>query len=52
MGGRVNLTKDVVMEGYSFKMTYSNWQYFGSVRQKYVATGRLSSAQLKTLGLA
>ena len=51
MGGRVYLTKDAVMEELSFKMTYTNWQEFESVREKYGAIGKFASAQSKRLGL-
>lgn len=52
MGGRVYLTKDAVMRETSFKTTYSNWEQFEAVRQKYGAIGRFTSAQSKRLGLA
>lgn len=52
MGGRVYLTKDAVMKEESFKLTYSNWQEFESVREKYGAIGKFASAQSKRLGLA
>lgn len=52
MGGRVYLTKDAVMQEVSFKTTYTNWQEFENVRQKYGAIGKFASAQSKRLGLA
>lgn len=52
MGGKVYLTKDAIMREETFKSTYSNWQQFESIRQKYGATGKFSSAQSKRLGLA
>jgi len=52
MGGRVYLTKDAVMREASFKTTYSKWQEFEAVRQKYGAIGKFASAQSKRLGLA
>ena len=52
MGGRVYLAKDAVMEEKSFKTTYTKWQEFESVREKYGAIGKFASAQSKRLGLA
>jgi FAD/FMN-containing dehydrogenase len=52
MGGRVYLTKDAVMRELSFKTTYSNWEQFEAVRQKYGAIGKVASAQSNRLGLA
>jgi decaprenylphospho-beta-D-ribofuranose 2-oxidase len=52
MGGRVYLTKDAVMEEVSFKTTYTKWQEFESVREKYGAIGKFASAQSRRLGLA
>ena len=52
VGGRVYLTKDAVMQESTFKSMYSNWEMFESVREKYGAIGKFSSAQSKRLGLA
>jgi len=52
MGGRLYLTKDAVMQEATFKATYPNWKKFESVREKYGAIGKFSSAQSKRLGLA
>ena len=52
MGGRVYLTKDAVMQEVTFKSTYPKWEEFDSVREKYGAIGKFSSAQSKRLGLA
>jgi FAD/FMN-containing dehydrogenase len=52
MGGRVYLAKDAVMEEKSFKTTYTKWQEFESVREKYGAIGKFASVQSKRLGLA
>ena len=52
MGGRVYLTKDAVMQEATFKLTYPKWEAFESVREKYGAIGKFSSAQSKRLGLA
>ena len=52
MGGKVYLTKDAVMREMSFKATYTNWEQFEVVRQKYGAIGKFASAQSKRLGLA
>lgn len=52
MGGKLNLTKDAVMQEDSFKTTYPNWEKFESVREKYGAIGKFSSSQSKRLGLA
>ena len=52
MGGRLYLTKDAVMQESTFKATYSNWEKFEAVREKYGATGKFSSAQSKRLGIA
>jgi decaprenylphospho-beta-D-ribofuranose 2-oxidase len=52
MGGRVYLTKDAVMQEATFKATYPKWEEFESVRDKYGAIGKFSSAQSKRLGLA
>jgi FAD/FMN-containing dehydrogenase len=52
MGGRVYLTKDAVMQEASFKATYPKWETFETVREKYGAIGKFSSAQSKRLGLS
>ena len=52
MDGRVYLSKDAVMEEVTFKTTYTKWQEFESVREKYGAIGKFASAQSKRLGLA
>ena len=52
MDGKLNLTKDAVMQEDSFKKTYPNWEKFESVREKYGAIGKFSSSQSKRLGLA
>lgn len=52
MGGKVYLTKDAVMREVTFKMSYPKWEEFESVRNKYGAIGKFSSAQSKRLGLA
>ncbi|MDA9634165.1 FAD-binding oxidoreductase [Pseudomonadota bacterium] len=52
MGGRVYLSKDAVMQEATFKLTYPKWEVFESVREKYGAIGKFSSAQSKRLGLA
>jgi hypothetical protein len=52
MGGRIYLTKDAVMQEATFKATYPKWEEFESVREKYGAIGKFSSAQSKRLGLA
>jgi FAD/FMN-containing dehydrogenase len=52
MGGRIYLTKDAVMQEATFKATYPKWEEFDSVREKYGAIGKFSSAQSKRLGLA
>ena len=51
MGGRVYLSKDAVMREITFKSTYPKWQQFESIRKKYGAIGKFSSAQSKRLGL-
>lgn len=51
MGGRVYLTKDAIMQEQSFKASYTRWQEFESIRQKYGAIGRFASAQSRRLGL-
>lgn len=52
MGGRLNLTKDAVMQESTFKATYPNWEKFEVVREQYGAVGKFSSAQSIRLGLA
>lgn len=52
MGGRIYLTKDAVMREITFKSTYPKWEAFESVRERYGAIGKFSSAQSKRLGLA
>ena len=52
IGGRIYLTKDAVMQKATFKSTYPRWEMFESVREKYGAIGKFSSAQSKRLGLA
>lgn len=52
MAGRIYLTKDAVMQESTFKATYSNWEVFESIREKYGAIGKFNSAQSKRLGLA
>ena len=52
MGGRIYLTKDAMMQEATFKATYPKWEEFESVREKYGAIGKFSSAQSKRLGLA
>ena len=52
MGGKVYLTKDAVMQEATFKSTYQKWEEFETVREKYGAIGKFSSAQSKRLGLA
>ena len=52
MGGRIYLTKDAVMQEKLFKTTYSNWEQFEAIRQKYGAIGKFASTQSKRLGLA
>jgi len=51
-GGRVYLTKDAVTKESTFKATYTKWQEFESVREKYGAIGKFASSQSKRLGLA
>jgi hypothetical protein len=52
MGGKLNLTKDAVMQERTFKTTYPNWEKFETVREKYGAIGKFSSTQSKRLGLS
>lgn len=52
MAGRIYLTKDAVMQETTFKTTYSKWEAFELVREKYGAIGKFNSAQSKRLGLA
>jgi decaprenylphospho-beta-D-ribofuranose 2-oxidase len=52
VGGRIYLTKDAVMQEVTFKATYPKWEEFESVRERYGAIGKFSSAQSKRLGLA
>ena len=52
MGGRVYLTKDAVMQEANFKATYPKWEAFETVRERYGAIDKFSSAQSKRLGLA
>ena len=52
MSGKLNLTKDALMQEDTFKKTYPNWEKFESVREKYGAIGKFSSSQSKRLGLA
>ncbi len=52
MGGRVNLTKDAIMQEATFKASYPQWEKFELVREKFGAIGKFSSAQSKRLGLA
>jgi hypothetical protein len=52
MGGRVYLTKDAVMREAAFKSTYSKWEAFEAVREKYGAIGKFASTQSIRLGLA
>lgn len=52
MGGRVYLTKDAVMREATFKTTYTKWQEFETVRQKYGAISKFASNQSQRLGLA
>lgn len=52
MGGKVYLTKDAVMQEATFKSTYQKWEEFETVREKYGAIDKFSSAQSKRLGLA
>jgi decaprenylphospho-beta-D-ribofuranose 2-oxidase len=51
MGGRIYLTKDALMQEATFKATYQRWEEFETVREKYGAIGKFSSAQSKRLGL-
>jgi FAD/FMN-containing dehydrogenase len=51
MGGRIYLTKDALMSADTFKRMYQRWEVFQSVRQKYGAIGKFSSAQSVRLGL-
>ena len=51
MGGRIYLTKDARMTSNTFRRTYPRWETFESVRQKYGAIGKFSSAQSVRLGL-
>ncbi|MFM2075065.1 MAG: hypothetical protein RJB34_1370 [Pseudomonadota bacterium] len=51
MGGRVYLAKDALISEKSFKLMYSKWHEFESVREKYGAVGKFASAQSKRLGL-
>lgn len=51
MGGRIYLAKDAIMQEQPFKASYTRWQEFESIRQKYGAIGRFSSAQSRRLGL-
>lgn len=52
MGGRIYLTKDALMQESSFKKGYPKWEVFESIREKYGAIGKFSSAQSERLGLA
>ena len=52
MGGRLNLTKDAIMQEKTFKRTYLNWEKFEAVREKYGAIGKFSSSQSKRIGLS
>jgi len=40
------------MQEATFKESYSNWETFEHVREKYGAIGKFSSSQSKRLGLA
>lgn len=51
VGGKINLCKDSVMKELIFKKTYTRWRDFQSVREKYGAIEKFSSAQSKRLGL-
>lgn len=50
-GGRVYLTKDVRMNAETFKMSYSNWEQFQEIRERYGAKQAFTSLQSKRLGL-
>ena len=52
MGGRLNLTKDAIMQEKTFKRTYLNWEKFEDIREKYGAIGKFSSSQSKRIGLS
>lgn len=51
IGGRIYLAKDSLMSANMFKSTYSRWEEFEAVRQKYGAIGKFSSVQSARLGL-
>lgn len=51
MGGRIYLTKDARMASDKFKRMYPRWEEFETMREKYGAVGKLSSAQSVRLGL-
>ena len=50
-GGRIYLAKDALMSELTFKSTYTKWQEFEMIREKYGAIGKFSSHQSKRLGL-
>ena len=51
MNGRIYLAKDALMTEFIFKKTYSKWEDFEQIREKYYALGKFSSNQSKRLGL-
>jgi len=50
-GGRLYLAKDARMSEAMFKATYSRWEEFQGIREKYHALGKFSSLQSQRLGL-
>ena len=50
-GGKIYLTKDALMPEAVFKKTYTQWEVFESIREKYGAIGHFASNQSKRLGL-
>tara|TARA_Y100000590_G_scaffold454135_1_gene600396 strand:+ start:849 stop:2153 length:1305 start_codon:yes stop_codon:yes gene_type:complete len=51
MGGRIYLTKDSLMSEEIFKSSYTRWEEFENVRNKYGAVGKFCSDQSKRIGL-
>ena len=51
MNGRIYLAKDALMTEFIFKKTYSKWEDFEQIREKYYALGKFSSNKSKRLGL-
>lgn len=50
-GGRLYLAKDARMDEKTFKRSYSRWEQFQEVRERYGALGKFTSFQSTRLGL-